>query len=321
MSHVIIAFYSLTPIEDPESERLLQRAFLSTLDARSRIYISKEGINGQLSLAIEDAPLYIRWMQGRIGYEACSFKENPWHDHAFPRLSIKVRKELVASDRGIDLNKRAEHITPHDFCSTLDSKEPYILLDVRNDYEWEVGHFTGARKTPCATFREFYDWAGALAKEIKDKEIPILMYCTGGIRCEFFSPMLKEAGFTNVSQLEGGVIDYGLKVGSRHWVGKLFVFDDRMTVPLSEEESESCGRCHRCDSHSDDYYNCANMACNHLFLACKECLSAWKGCCSTSCSLSEKVRPFAEQNPHRPFKKGFHYFAEGKMKCASSSDI
>jgi UPF0176 protein len=310
MTHSVIAYYILLPIENPVAEMKLQRAFLSKIDAKARIYISKEGINGQLSIKTEEAALYIDWMHGRTGFEKADFKVHLWHDHPFPKLTIKVRKELVASDRGVDLSKRASHISPEEFDKTLSSDEPYLLFDVRNDYEWEVGHFEGAEKTPCATFRQFHDWAHQLAAQVEDKKTKVLMYCTGGIRCEFFSPMMKEAGFENVHQLDGGVIGYGLRKGSQHWKGKLFVFDDRMTVPLSDEPTESCGSCHKCKAPVDDYFNCANMDCNALFLSCRACLKELQGCCKADCITSSRVRPYAEQDSHRPFRKWFNYFDE-----------
>ena len=189
----------------------------------------------------------------------------------------------------------------------LESNDDHIVIDVRNDYEWKVGHFDGAVTPPLSTFREFRDYAKELQDKIDPKNTKVMMYCTGGIRCELYSSLLKEEGIEKVYQLDGGVINYGLKEGSKHWHGKLFVFDDRMTVPISDEESEVIGKCHHCSAPTDDYYNCANMDCNHLFLCCSKCLMDLKGCCKTECREAPRVRPFEHQNPHKPFRKRYQY--------------
>lgn len=137
------------------------------------------------------------------------------------------------------------------------------------------------------------------------------MYCTGGIRCELYSAILKEKGFENVYQLNGGVIGYGLEQGNKHWLGKLFVFDDRLAVPISQEgESPVIGKCHHCGKDNENYYNCANMDCNHLFLCCPECLKEFTGCCCSQCQQATRVRPYHEQNAHKPFRRWYHYEKE-----------
>jgi UPF0176 protein len=131
------------------------------------------------------------------------------------------------------------------------------------------------------------------------------MYCTGGIRCELFSPLLKKEGFEQLFQLHGGIIRYGEEEKSKHWLGKLFVFDDRLSIPISTEDAEPIGKCHHCATTIEQYYNCANMDCNELFLCCEECLKAHKGCCSSDCAQAKRVRPF--QMSHKPFRKWYHY--------------
>ncbi|MFN4173927.1 MAG: rhodanese-like domain-containing protein, partial [Parachlamydiaceae bacterium] len=221
---------------------------------------------------------------------------------------IKYRKQLVALDRVVDIKNNGEHISPEDFRKTLEGKDPYVLIDVRNNYETKVGSFKGAEIPPCSTYREFNDYARQLEERIDKKNTKVLMYCTGGIRCETFSSVLKEAGFEKVQQLEGGVINYGLKEGSKHWQGKLFVFDDRLTVPLSPEATEVIGKCHFCGCPTESYYNCANMDCNELFLACPACLKEYTGTCQTSCKSAKRLRPYEQQNPHKPFRKAYNYF-------------
>ncbi len=131
-----------------------------------------------------------------------------------------------------------------------------------------------------------------------------MMYCTGGIRCELFSALLKKQGFENVYQLDGGIINYGLTEGAEHWQGKLFVFDDRMAVPISEEqECEVISRCHHCQALSDIYYNCSNMDCNALFLCCSECAERYAGCCCGACQTAPRLRAYEKGERPKPFRR------------------
>lgn len=310
MDYYCLAFYKYIPLHNPHEEIRQQKAYLEQLDAKSRIYINHEGINGQMSLRKDHALKYIDWMHSKEEFEDVHFKLHEWHEHAFPKLTIKYRKQLVALDKWVDLNNRGTHLPPAEFKKALEGDEPYVLVDVRNDYEWKVGHFEGARLPPCETYREFNHYAENLKDEVDPKNTKVLMYCTGGIRCETYSSLLKEAGFDKVFQLEGGIINYGLKEGSQHWRGKLFVFDDRLSVPLSEEKSEIVGKCHFCEAPTESYYNCANMDCNCLFLCCTDCLKKNLGTCQDTCMNAERLRPYSEQNPHKPFRKAHNYFSK-----------
>ena len=288
---------------DPLGEVVRHRAFFEGLDVTSRIYISEAGINGQMSARVEDAEKYMVWMHERPEFKNVHFKIHSWHEQVFPRLTIKYRSKLVATDETIDISKTATHLTPQEWKTRLENGTDQILLDVRNDYEWEVGHFAGAELPPCETFRDFDRYAEALQQKTDTKKTDIMMYCTGGIRCELYSALLKERGFENVFQLQGGIINYGLEVGSKHWNGKLFVFDDRLAVPLSEEETPVVGKCHHCKEPIENYYNCANMDCNRLFLCCPQCLEKHAGCCQESCQTSSRLRPYQQQHPHKPFRR------------------
>ena len=179
-----------------------------------------------------------------------------------------------------------------------------LLLDVRNDYESEIGHFEGAERPKLTKFREFPAYVQELKKERDPKETPVMMYCTGGIRCEVYSALLKEAGFEKVYQLEGGVINYGHKEKGKHWKGKLFVFDDRLAAPLHPEaDSEPISHCTFCASPCDAYRNCANMDCNELFLTCPGCADRLKGCCSAPCLEEGRVRPYEPGERPKPFRR------------------
>lgn len=305
--YFVLAYYLFNPIDNPRKEVATQREFLSVRDATSRIYLSEEGINGQLSCARTHALEYIDWMHSRQEFKKIEFKVHEWHEQAFPRLTIKYRQKLVARNRPIDLKKQGEHISPARWKEMLENEPDAVLLDVRNQYEWQVGRFAKAELPPCETFRDFENYVEKLKERCNAKEKKVMMYCTGGIRCEVYSALLKEQGFEKVYQLQGGVIKYGLEEGGKHWLGKLFVFDDRLTVPISEEETPVVGTCHHCKAPIENYYNCANMDCNVLFLSCQECIERFKGCCQENCVKAPRLRPYHQQNPHKPFRRRYHY--------------
>lgn len=312
--YVILAYYHLVSLENPRDEVTEHKKFLADLDVRARLYISEQGFNGQMSASKEAASLYTAWMEER--FPGIVFKRDEYPEHAFPRLTIKYRKQLVAMDREVDLSQTGEHVSPERWKQMLDRQEADIVLDVRNEYEWKVGRFAGSVVPPCDSFREFPAYVEELKKQVDPEEGKVMMYCTGGIRCEFYSALLKDAGFHHVYQLDGGVIQYGHQVGGAHWEGKLFVFDDRMVAPISEEPSEVVGRCHTCGEEAEQYYNCANMDCNDLFISCESCLESGSGCCSERCLDGKRVRPLSHQNPGKPFRKWYHYSAD--KKCIHS---
>lgn len=303
----VLAFYQITKLEDPRTLIKEHKEFFKDRDVTSRIYISEQGINGQMSASINDSEEYMTWMRSKAEFKEMPFKIHKWPEQAFPRQTVKYRKNLVSCDQTVDFSKRGEHVSPQKWKEMLDSDKEYMMIDVRNDYEWKIGHFDGAKLPECKNFRELEDYAEQLGKNTGDDKPPVMMYCTGGIRCELYSSILKEKGFEKVYQLDGGVINYGQKVGSDHWLGKLFVFDDRLSVPISDEETPSIAKCHFCKKPSENYYNCANMECNTLFLCCSECIKEHKGCCQKSCSTAERVRPYHQQNPHKPFRRKHHY--------------
>ena len=306
----ILAYYYFTAIRDPHQEVLSHKAFLANRNITCRVYLSENGINGQLSGLKEDAEAYMTWVQANPLFVGITFKIHPYHENVFPRQTVKYRKQLVALDEEVDLEQAGEHLSPEQWKEMLAAPDNHVLIDVRNQYEWEVGRFEGAECPPCETFREFKAYADDLKTKVDPQKTPVMMYCTGGIRCELYSSLLRKGGFEKVYQLDGGIINYGLKEGSSHWLGKLFVFDDRLTVPISEEATEIIGKCHHCQAPNEKYYNCANMDCNHLFLCCPTCLTQFKGCCGTACQLAPRVRPHHPQDEHKPFLKWYHYFKE-----------
>jgi UPF0176 protein len=300
-TYIALAFYHLTFVEAPHFETQRHKKFFKNRDITSRIYLSHEGINGQMSGELSDIRAYQSFLREDPRFSKVVFKEDEVTGNIFPRITVKVRKHLVAFDRTIDMNVRGEHLSPLEWKEHLEKEEPYLLIDVRNEYETKIGHFDKAILPPAGTFKEFGKYADGLKEKMDPSKTKVLMYCTGGIRCEYYSSYMKSIGFDRVYQLEGGVINYGHQVGTEHWKGKLFVFDDRLAVPVGDKEQAPISECIYCNTPSDLHYNCANMDCNELFLSCPSCIEERKGCCSPECMTAERVRPFEASRGNKPF--------------------
>lgn len=314
MTYSIISFYHFAPIENPHEEVKKQHLFFEGHEMRSRIYISHKGINGIVSALVEEGQKYRDWLREDPRFSDMEFKIESYHEHVLPRVTIKFRQQLVALDVQPDLKKGGEYVSPEKWKEMLENRdENTLLIDVRNDYEWKIGHFEGAILPQLEAFRDFPKYAKKLSSKKDPKNTKIMMYCTGGIRCELYSALLKEKGFRNVFQLHGGVIRYGQKVGNKYWKGKLFVFDDRLSTHIGENtEPELISSCQFCQTSIDVYYNCANMDCNELFLSCPKCAEKNLGCCSESCQKAKRKRPFIQTEQPKPFRKWYHYIKDKK---------
>jgi UPF0176 protein len=299
----VLAYYIFTEIKDPHDLVQNHKDFFEGRDVSGRIYISEEGINGQMSGTRADAEAFMTWLKSDERFEGIWFKIHGSEENVFPRMTVKYRQQLVAMDKKVDARESDGHLSPEEWARMLREEEDLVVLDVRNDYEWEIGHFHRAEKPGCDTFREFPAYADKLKEEVDPKKTKVMMYCTGGIRCELYSVLMKEKGFENVYQLHGGVIGYGLERGNDLWDGKLFVFDDRIAIPLAEEGGTSIGKCHCCGETEDHYYNCANADCNKLFVSCEKCLAEKKGCCCEACGTAPRVRPRKYCGGNKPFRR------------------
>lgn len=310
----IIAFYHFCPIADPAAEVALHKEFFKSRDVRARTYISSQGINGQMSAAKADGEAYMQWLKSRPEFATVEFKIDPYHEHVFPRLTVKVKKELVALGEELSFEERGQYLEPQQWAEMLEECPDKLVLDIRNDYEWKIGRFQDAEQVTCETFKDFIEMAQDLKKRLEGTETKVMMYCTGGIRCEVFSALLKKEGMKNdVFQLHGGVIRYGHEEKSRSWLGKLFVFDDRLQVDISDEKAPPVGICHHCEGSAESYYNCANVECNKLFICCQSCLEKAQGCCCSECQSAERVRPF--QYAHKPFRRWYNYAEGAACSC------
>ena len=303
-NYLILAFYLIQSIEDPQTEVKRFKAFFEEHDVMGRIYINEEGINAQMSISEADAPTFMDWYLGDERFNGTDIKVHRHHEHVFPKKTVKYREQLVALDMKVDYSKRGQHASAEQWKQMLDERdENMLVLDVRNDYEWEVGHFEGAENPRFKTFREFQGSVKKLKEQHEPQKTRVLMYCTGGIRCELYSCLMKDEGYEEVYQLDGGVIKYGQEMGNDHWKGNLFVFDDRLVVPISEEQNETIGECRHCNEKTDSCYNCANMDCNELFLCCTKCCKEFLGCCSSPCVEAPRRRESEPQDRPKPYRK------------------
>lgn len=310
----ILAYYHICFVDDPHGWVKDHKKFFKTRDVKGRLYISEEGINGQMSGEKSDCEAYIEWVQSKPGFENIQMKIQPHHENIFFKMTVKYRKQLVAFDEPVDLKKAGRHMSPQEWKRHLEGEsEDYLLIDVRNDYETKIGHFKGAELPNCQSFREFKEYTQKELIENRrlSKDQKILMYCTGGIRCEYYSAYMKENGFENIHQLDGGIINYAHQEGDQHWDGKLFVFDDRLIAKLGQED-KCISKCHHCDQAVDTYYNCANMDCNFLFICCRSCFSQYSGCCSSQCTTAERLRPTSHFS-NKPFRKWYYYHSESEL--------
>ncbi len=302
---ITISFYQYHKIENPQLLR--DKLFLEwdSLDVLGRTYVSYEGINAQLSVPSEN------FLKLKNQLDAISFLNNirlnvaiEHHNKSFLKLKIKVRKKIVAdglNDNTFDVTNKGIHLNAREFNQMLEDPNT-ICVDMRNHYESEIGHFDGAITPDVDTFRDSLDIIEEDLKENKENK-NLLMYCTGGIRCEKASAYYKHKGFKNVFQLEGGIIEYAKQVKSEgldnKFIGKNFVFDHRRAEKISEDVIANC---HQCGSSCDNHVNCANEACHLLFIQCNDCSEKMENTCSTECQEIIQL-PYEQQ---KALRKGSH---------------
>ena len=311
---ITISFYQYHKIANPQLFR--DKLFLEwdSLDVLGRTYVSYEGINAQLSVPSEN------FLKLKNQLDAISFLNNirlnvaiEHHNKSFLKLKIKVRDKIVAdglNDDTFDVTNKGIHLNAKEFNQMLEDSNT-ICVDMRNHYESEIGHFDGAITPDVDTFRDSLDIIEEDLKENKENK-NLLMYCTGGIRCEKASAYYKHKGFKNVFQLEGGIIEYARQVKSERlenkFLGKNFVFDHRRAEKISED---IIANCHQCGNSCDTHVNCANEACHLLFIQCNDCSEKMENTCSPECQevikLSyeeQKVLRKGTQASNKIFKKG-----------------
>jgi len=309
-----LSFYKYVVIKNPKLFRDYLFLNWQPLDVFGRIYVSFEGINAQLSLPSKklnefksqlDEISFLKNIRLNIAIES--------DDFSFLKLKIKVKSKIVSdglNDNLFDTTDPGKHLDAKKFNLMLNNKET-VCIDMRNHYESEIGHFKNAILPNVDTFKESLHFVEKRYSKYK-KNKNIVLYCTGGIRCEKASAFLKHKGYNNVFQLEGGIIEYTNQVKKQgienKFIGKNFVFDQRKAERISKH---IISKCHQCGEKSDSHTNCANEACHLLFIQCERCEKKMKNCCSNECikiiSLSDQERKElrkGKKNSNKIFKKG-----------------
>ena len=308
MKYEVILYYYFHPIEVPDQFCRDHKEFMKELGLKGRVYVSSEGINGTLAGTVDQISEYKRFLTGIDGFEKTEFKSDLEEEIPFARLTCKVREEIVAIHHaGLDPSEGGNYLAPNEWRQVLENRDDFVMIDVRNNYESRIGHFKGAIKPDVENFYDFPKWLDEVENEIP-KEKKVLMYCTGGIRCEKFSVLMKKKGWEDVNQLHGGILKYAKEEGGEHFEGKCFVFDDRLVVPVNKDNLSPVARCEITGKPADSYINCANMECNKLFICSEEGAELMEGCCSEECKSNEFRRPFDPDNAFKPFRKWYNYF-------------
>jgi UPF0176 protein len=287
----VLLYYKYVPIDGHEAFASGHLAFCRSLELKGRILIASEGINGTLSGTVEQTDAYIAAMRDDPRFADMVFKIDEADRHVFRKLKVKARHEIVTLGLEDDIDPNSttgRYLAPEEFHRAL-QQEGAIVIDARNYYEYDLGHFRNAIRPEVKTFKEFPQWVRENLSAHKDR--PILTYCTGGIRCEKFSGFLLKEGFTNVSQLHGGIVTYGKdeRVKGELFDGRCYVFDERVSVPVNRTEQEMIvSRCRHCDAPSDRYVNCANLDCDMQYFCCEECEPSHRRSCSKECQEASR---------------------------------
>ncbi len=322
-----LSFYAYAKIEDPKKFRDDLFIAWNALDALGRIYVAHEGINAQMSVPADHFEAFRETLEAYDFMRGIRLNVAVEQDnHSFLKLTIKVRNKIVAdglNDETFDVTNKGIHLKAKEFNDLLEDPNT-IVVDFRNHYESEVGHFEGAITPDVENFRESLPVINEQLQDFKEDK-NLLMYCTGGIRCEKASAYFKHQGFKNVFQLEGGIIEYTRQIKEEgiqsKFIGKNFVFDHRLGERITDD---IIAQCHQCGKPCDNHTNCANDACHLLFIQCDECKEAMENCCSTECQETIHL-PWEEQVKLRKgLQVGNKVFRKGKseaLKFKKSGDL
>lgn len=311
-----ISFYQYFPVSDPKQFRDELYKALNQLKVFGRIYVAHEGINAQISVPesnFEGLKNYLYSIEPLNGVRLNVAVDDD--GKSFWVLKIKVREKIVAdgiNDTSFSMENKGRYVNAKEMNDLL-KDENTVVIDMRNHYEYEVGHFERAIEIPSDTFREQLPMAVDMMQDKKDKNI--IMYCTGGIRCEKASAFMLHNGFKNVFHLEGGIINYAKQAKENglesKFIGKNFVFDDRLGERITEDV---IAKCHQCGKPADTHTNCKNDGCHLLFIQCDQCASKYEGCCSKECQDIIHLPEEQQAELRKGIDKGRHIFNKAKAR-------
>lgn len=288
----ILLYYQYVHLDDPVEFAEGHRASCNDLGLKGRIIVASEGINGTVSGTVAQTNAYMALMQADDRFSQMAFKVDAYHRSAFRKLIVRVRPELVRLGLQEDLDPRQQtgrRLAPTEFREYLD-RDDVVVIDGRNDYEYDIGHFRNAIRPDVQAFRQFPAWIREHRAQLEGKTL--LTYCTGGIRCEKLSGLLLREGFADVCQLDGGIVTYGKDpaVRGQRFDGKCYVFDERIAVPVNQEDPVVVGHCWHCDAATEAYINCAYPQCHLQHLACQACQTTYAGYCAPACRAAHAER-------------------------------
>ncbi|WP_042346596.1 oxygen-dependent tRNA uridine(34) hydroxylase TrhO [Bacillus massiliigorillae] len=294
----VLLYYLYVPIENPEEFAAQHLAFCKEIGLKGRILAGLEGINGTVSGTIEQTNQYMEAMKSNPLFSDIVFKIDEADGHAFKKMHVRPRKEIVSLRLEDDINPHeitGEYLSPVEFFEAM-KKEDTVIIDARNDYEFDLGHFKGAVRPDIRNFRDLPQWMRENKQMFENKKI--LTYCTGGIRCEKFSGWLVREGYEDVSQLHGGIATYGKDpvVQGENWDGMMYVFDERISVPINQKEHVIVGRDHFTNEPCERYVNCANPECNKQIICSEENEHKYLRGCTPECSAHARNRYVVEYN-------------------------
>ncbi|MDQ0201348.1 oxygen-dependent tRNA uridine(34) hydroxylase TrhO [Neobacillus ginsengisoli] len=292
----VLLYYKYVKIENPEEVTKQHLEFCTKLGLKGRIIIAAEGINGTVSGTVEQTDTYMKYMNEHPLFSNTIFKIDEASEHAFKKMRVRFRTELVTLrlEDDVDPNvQTGKHLKPKEFFEAM-QEENTVLIDARNDYEYDLGHFRGSVRPDILNFRDLPQWIRENKEDFEGKKI--LTYCTGGIRCEKFSGWLLQEGFEDVSQLDGGIVTYGKdpEVQGELWDGQLYVFDERISVPINRKENVIVGKDYFSGEPCERYVNCANPECNKKILCSEENEHKHLRSCSHECGVHPRNRYVAQ---------------------------
>jgi UPF0176 protein len=274
----VLLYYKFVDVKDPTFETMQHKYVCDGIGLKGRIIIASEGINGTVAGSSAQLKRYVDYMNSHSLFTGIVFKRSYAGKMPFGKMIVKHRDEIVTLGKKVDIKNTGKYLKPEELHKLFEDNEDVVIVDMRNNYEYEVGRFEGAIQPDTTKFYE-------LPKKIKnlriDKDKKVVTYCTGGIRCEKATSLLKEVGFEDVYQLEGGIVKYLEKYPDGYFKGKNFVFDDRMVTNIDTKSGqEVLSKCSYCKKPSDRYIDCMEPKCHKLFICCKKCEKQFCGKCS-----------------------------------------
>ncbi|MCA1012736.1 rhodanese-related sulfurtransferase [Halobacillus halophilus] len=294
----VLLYYKYVDLPDYEEYCQNHLNFCKDLGLKGRIIVAPEGINGTVSGTVEQVEQYMDYVRSDERFADIQFKMDEHEGHAFKKMHCRVKPELVNwSIENDDIDPKefgGKHVKPKEFYELL-QEDDTVVIDGRNEYEYRIGHFRNAIRPEVNHSREFPEWIAENADQWKDKRV--ITYCTGGIRCEKLTGILKKNGVEDVYQLEGGINTYSKdpEVKGQLFDGKMYVFDERISVPINQVEEKVVAQCEHCGKEEDRMINCSNPVCNRQYVCCEDCEEKYHAACTAECKEHPENRWDAER--------------------------